>query len=82
MFRFAAADSLQDLTISGRNLKLVTRTWTLSFHMRWFGAGARYERPYSIQDEFPRRIHDHVMLARAASLAAVAVAILIRKVTQ
>ncbi len=80
MVRVTKTDALEILTVSGRTVTLASQSWSFSFRTPWFGGGASYYRPHSIEDGATRRrIHDYVMLARVAALAALAVTVLLRK---
>ncbi len=79
MINFTKQDAREEIPVAGRTITLVRRTWVVSFKTPWFGLGASYQRPHSLEDGQPRKIHDHLMLARAGAAALLALAILMSK---
>ncbi len=79
MFRVTRNEAQTVLDVSRRNVTLSSRTWTVTATGPWLGAVASYQRPQSVEDGIRRRIVDHLMLARLVGLAAVAIALLSRR---
>jgi len=65
----------------GRSFTLVSEVWTGRFSTRWGGLGYTYQRPLLV-DGGPATTHirDHLMIARLAAIALLALTVFVRRI--